>query len=151
MAFEVFTKRMVPLANQPYVTVQKRGTISMNKSAHALLGDPGAVELLYDATAKVMGFRAVAETVEHAYAIRAMGGKAASSTFMVSGRAFFRYYGIDTDEARRYPATIEDGVLCVDLSQPGTVVTSNRNGTGAGANTGDLSADTEGQAESQPS
>lgn len=149
MGFEVFTKRMVPLANQPYVTVQKRGTISMNKSAHALLGDPDAVELLYDASAKVMGFRAVAETVEHAYAIRAMGGKAASSTFMVSGRAFFRYYGVDTDEARRYPATFDDGVLCVDLSQPGTIVTSNRNGTGK--NTGDSSAGTEDQAESQSS
>jgi hypothetical protein len=161
MGFEVFTKRMIPLANQPYVTVQKRGTISMNKSAHALLGDPDAVELLYDADAKVMGFRAVPETVEHAYAIRAMGGKAASTTYMVSGRAFFRYYDIDTDEARRYPAALTDGVLCVDLSQPGTVVTSNRSGTGKNTSTDEAgeakdtsvesedSVDDEGEAESR--
>lgn len=145
MAFEVFTKKMVPLASLPYVTLQRRGTISMNKSAHHLMGDPDAVELLYDAEAKVMGFRAVEETVEHAYAIRSMGGKGKdSSTYMVSGRGFFKYYGIDTDVARRYGATLnDDGILCLDLSKPGTVVTSNRDGTGA------TSADTEDQSESR--
>jgi hypothetical protein len=53
-----------------------------------------------------------------------------SGTFMVSGTAFFKHYKIDTSEARRYAATINDGVLCLDLSQEGTVVTSNRRGSG---------------------
>ncbi len=127
MAFEVFTKKLAPLANEPYVTLQKRGTISMNKAAHHLMGSPDAVELLYDAEAKMMGFRAIKENVEHAYAIRSMGGqKTESSTYMVSGRAFFRYFDIDTEVARRYPATMNDGILCLDLSTPGTVVTGHR-------------------------
>ena len=54
-----------------------------------------------------------------------------SGTFMLSGTAFFKYYKIDTSEARRYPATMNEGVLCLDLSQEGTVVTSNRSGSGA--------------------
>lgn len=132
MAFEVFTKRMVPLIQQPYVTLQKRGTISMNRSAYHALGGPEAVELLYDHEASIVGFRAVEPTVEHAYALRAMGArKEDSGTFMLSGTAFFKYYKIDTSEARRYPATMTDGVLCLDLSQEGTVVTSNRSGSGA--------------------
>lgn len=132
MAFETFTKRMVPLVQQPYVTLQKRGTISMNKAAHHLLGDPEAVELLYDADASLVGFRAVDSKVEHAYAIRAMAAhKEDSGTYMVSGTAFFKYYKIDTSEARRYPATLnDDGILCLDLSSGGTIVTSNRRGTG---------------------
>jgi len=69
-----------------------------------------------------------------AYAIRSMGvrGKEAS-TYMVSGTAFFKYYDIDTSVARRYLATLNEGVMCLDLSQPGTIVTSNRDGSGKNA------------------
>lgn len=132
MAFEVFTKRLVPLANAPYVTIQKRGTVSLNKSSHHLLGAPTAVELLYDPEEQIVGFRAVDPEVEHAYAIRSMGGQGRSessaTTFMVSGTAFFKYYEIDTSEARRYPAEIIDNILRVDLKTEGTIVTGNRNG-----------------------
>lgn len=142
VAFEVFTKKLTTLGNQPYVTLQRRGTISMNKAAHHLMGDPDAVELLYDVEAQVMGFRAVEETVEHAYAIRSMGGqKKESSTYMVSGTAFFKHYDIDISVARRYAATLKNGVLCLDLSTPGTEVTGNRAGTGknsSAAETGTL-------------
>jgi hypothetical protein len=125
--FEVFTRRMVPLAEKPYVTVQKRGNLTLNKSAHVTLGEPTAVELLYDSEAKIIGFRAVAETVEHAYPLRPQGGKDAGP-YIVAGMAFTKYYGIDTTLARRFPAEMDDDVLCVNISQPGTVVTSNRNG-----------------------
>ena len=154
MAFEVFTKRMVPLVQQPYVTLQKRGTISMNRSAYHALGEPAAVELLYDREASVVGFRAVEPTVEHAYALRAMGArKEDSGTFMLSGTAFFKYYEIDTSEARRYPATMNEGVLCLDLSQEGTVVTSNRSGSGARSqhdNAGDAAGDGAGTDDTVP-
>lgn len=127
--FEVFTRRMVPLAEKPYVTIQKRGNMTLNKSAHVALGEPTAVELLYDAEDKIIGFRAVNEGVEHAYPLRGQGGKEAGP-FIVAGMAFTKYYGIDTSTARRFPATMEGDVLCVDTSQPGTDVTSNRNGRG---------------------
>lgn len=127
--FEVFTRRMVPLAEKPYVTIQKRGNIALNKSAQAALGEPAAVELLYDVEKKIMGLRAVETTVEHAYPLRSQGGKDIGP-YLVAGMAFTKYYGIDTTTARRYSAEMEDDVLCIDLSQPGTVVTSNRNGRG---------------------
>ncbi|MCA1670963.1 MAG: hypothetical protein LC799_01725 [Actinobacteria bacterium] len=127
--FEVFTRRMVPLAEKPYVTIQKRGNLALNRSAHAALGEPAAVELLYDPENKIIGLRAVEVGVEHAYPLRSQGGKDVGP-YLVAGMAFTKYYGIDTTTARRFPATMDEDVLCVDLNQPGTVVSSNRNGRG---------------------
>ena len=45
---------------------------------------------------------------------------------MVSGTAFTKYWNIDTEVSRRYPALMQDGVLCIDLKAEGTEVTSNR-------------------------
>jgi hypothetical protein len=44
----------------------------------------------------------------------------------VSGSAFTKYFDIETDIARRYPAEVVDGVLVVDLKQPGTDATGVR-------------------------
>lgn len=125
--FETFTRRMVPLADKPYVTIQKRGNIAMNKSAHVALGEPKAVELLYDPVEKVVGVRGVDEAVEHAYPLRSQGGKDLGP-YLVAGMAFTKYYDIDTTQARRWSASMIDDVLCVDLKEEGTVVSSNRNG-----------------------
>lgn len=123
MPFETFTKRMVPLTKDPYVTIQSRGVMSFNKSAWVLLGEPKAVELLYDADEKMIGVRAVDPAVEHAYPIRSAANE---TTFMVSGTAFVKYYGIDTSESRRRPVELIDGIVCIDLKNPGTVVTGAR-------------------------
>lgn len=124
--FETFTKRMVPYSKSPFVTVQKRGTISLSASSFVLLGRPEAVELLYDAAERVIGIRAVDRDVEHAYPLRGTSAKRDDSTFMLSGMAFTKYYGIDTTVARRYTATMQDDVLCVDLKDEGTVVIGHR-------------------------
>ena len=137
--FEVFTKRMVPLVKSPYVTIQKRGTLSLNAAAHAALGSPDAVELLYDATERVMGIRGVPDDAAHAYPLRAQGGKE-SGPYLVSGRAFTGYDNIDTRVSRRYSAAMSDGVLCVDLRSDGTEVSSNRSAGGSGE-TGNLNQD----------
>jgi hypothetical protein len=122
--FETFTKRMVPLAAQPYVTIQKRGVMSFNAAAHALLGQPEAIELLFDRDEQLVGVRKVAPTVEHAYPIRRAAAN--DTTYMVSGTAFTKYYGIDTSESVRRPAVMREDVLVIDLKEAGTVVTGNR-------------------------
>ncbi|MFF0575262.1 hypothetical protein [Streptosporangium saharense] len=126
--FETFTRRMVPLAKQPSVTIQKRGTMSLNAAAYAALGEPEAVELLYDRDERIVGFRAAPRGAEHAYPLRAQTG-----TYIVSGTAFTKYYRIDTTISRRWVGYLDEDVLCVDLGQPGTEVTSNRNGNRASA------------------
>jgi hypothetical protein len=119
---------MVPLSKKPFVTIQKRGTVSLNAAAYAAMGSPEAVDLLYDATEKIMGFRPVDSAAsEHAYPLRAQNHKDVGP-YIVSGTAFVNYYGIDTTVSRRWIAEVLDGVLCIDLKQEGTVVTSNRGG-----------------------
>lgn len=127
--FETFTRRMVPLVKKPYLTIQKRGTLSFNKAAQVALGEPEAVELLYDKKKNVMGVRGVDPSVQHAYPLRAQANKEVGP-FIVSGSAFTKYYGIATGVARRFAAEAQDGILIVDLEHDeGQVVTSNRNGS----------------------
>jgi len=84
-----------------------------------------AGELLYDAGEQIVGFRGVPKTAEHAYPLRAQAGKSVGP-YIVSGTAFVRYYGIETTVSRRFVASMQDDVLCIDLKLEGTIVTSNR-------------------------
>ena len=68
MGFEVFDKRMAPLAKAPSVTIQKRGIFSINRAAHKLIEEPETVELLFDKENKVIALRPSKEP--HAYSIR---------------------------------------------------------------------------------
>ena len=46
--------------------------------------------------------------------------------------AFSHFYELDTTLTRRWPAYVEDGVLCIDLANSaGVPVTSNRAARGA--------------------
>ena len=121
--FEVFQRRAAPVVNQPFVTIQARGTMSLNRAAFEALGEPAAVELLYDRAERLVGFRPVDPTAPHAYQPRKQGKTA---NYIVSGTAFTQYFGIETGAARRYPAAMQDGVLVVDLKQPGTDATGVR-------------------------
>ena len=128
MPFEVFDKRMTPLAKAPSVTLQKRGVISLNKAAHDLVGNAETVELLYDRDRKVMALRAADDSSPHAYAVR-NGSKRGPGQAIVSATAFTQHYGIDTTATRRWKPFMEEGMLCVDLSEEGTVITGNRTKT----------------------
>jgi hypothetical protein len=125
MPFEVFDKRMTPLAKAPAVTIQKRGVISLNKAAHELIDSPDTVELLFDADRQVMALRPAEDTSPHAYGVRA-GSKKGPGQAMVSATAFTQHYGIDTTATRRWQPFVEDGMLCIDLTQTGTVIEGNR-------------------------
>lgn len=126
--FETFTKRMVPSGKKPYVTLQKRGLLSFNKAAHIALGEPKAVELLYNRTDRLIAMRAVAEDVPHAYPLRGINtkGTAEVTTFIVGATAFTNHYEIPAEISVRRQAEVRDGVLLVDLKDEGVVVTSNR-------------------------
>lgn len=125
MPFEVFDKRMTPLAKAPSVTIQKRGVISLNKAAHDLLGGAETVELLYDQERQVMALRATDDSSLHAYAVRT-GSKRGPGQAIVSATAFTQHYRIDTTATRRWKPFVEDGMLCIDLTTEGVVITGNR-------------------------
>ena len=113
LTFEVFMGRASPIPRDAALTIHPRGLFSVNRAAHMALGEPEAVEFLYDRAERVIGLRGVSPQVPHAYAVRP---QATSSSVLVSGRAFTRHYGIPVDVARRYPARIIGDVLAVDVN-----------------------------------
>src|SRR5215213_2963119 len=112
--FEVFMGRASPIPREAALTIYPRGVFSVNRAAFGALGEPVAVELLFDPTERLIGLRGVSRQVPHAYPLRT---QAASSSMLISGRAFARHYGISTDVARRYPATMIGDVLAVDTNE----------------------------------
>ncbi|MHA6751663.1 hypothetical protein ACX31A_12410 [Dermacoccus nishinomiyaensis] len=122
MAFEVFDKRHAPMRSAPSVTIQKRGIMSINGAAHALLNRAMVVELLYDKERKVMALRA-AEPSPRSYELR---DPTPSGRTLLSATAFTQAFDIDTTVSRRYEPFVEDGMLCINVAGPSTVVQSNR-------------------------
>ena len=57
MPFEIYKRQRAPASIEPAVTIQKRGTFSLNSAAYAVLGSPKAVELLYDRERELIGLR----------------------------------------------------------------------------------------------
>jgi hypothetical protein len=125
--FEVFKKRGTPVIKEPTVTVQKNGSIALNRPAYGALGEPTAIELLFDREERIIGMRGVSRKTGHSYPVR--NTESNPGQYLISGVAFTKYYEIKTDVSRRYPAHVnEDGILCVDLKGPVTEITGNRNG-----------------------
>jgi hypothetical protein len=122
--WEVFKGRGAPVVKDPYVTLQKGGSIALSKPACDLLGGPGAVELLFDRETRMMGVRPASTDERHAYPIRHTPTN--PGQYLISGVAFFKFYDLDTAVSRRYTAHLEDGVLCVDLNQPAMEIVGNR-------------------------
>ena len=121
MAFEVFKKGSAPVSTVPSVTIQKRGLLSLNKTAALMLaaGDsdeiPEGVELLWDSDRRVIGIRPAPITNPNAYPLRPQGQKS-SGPFLIAGTMFTKYIGIDTSAARRWVPKLEDDILIVDLN-----------------------------------
>ncbi len=134
MPFERFDKRSVPIAENPFVTIQMRGPLSLNYSAYKMLGEPKAVELLYDQEDKIIGLRPVSPKEAYAFPVRPQGRKdKRPSNYVIAGQAFTKHYGIDTSVAKRYPAEMQGDIMAVDLKR-GTVATGPRLKGKAGAN-----------------
>lgn len=123
--FESFSRQMLPLKHEPHVTIHKRGTMSLNRTAFVALGSPDAVELLYDRQAQIVGLRPVPADAENVSQVRA-SSHSPSGPWVISAMAFTRFYDIDTRVSQRWSAYVENGILCVDLTNDGVPVTSNR-------------------------
>ena len=73
----------------------------------------------------MLALRPADDTSPHAYGVRA-GSKKGPGQAMVSATAFTQHYGIDTTATRRWRPFVEDGMLCIDLTQTSTIIEGNR-------------------------
>lgn len=128
MGFEVFAKSSAPLSKVPTVTLQRRGTISINRAAFNLMKEPDAVELLWDGDRRLVGFRAAPVDAPNAYPVRAQNQKTDAGPFLIAGTAFTKYYDIDTSQAVRYVPKADGDIVFIELDGPSQHVTSNREG-----------------------
>jgi hypothetical protein len=101
------------------VTVQRRGNVGFSVEAMAALGNPRAVVYLVDRDERLLGFRPATPGTANASAVRGSGR-------IASAVAVLKDLGADLSQSRRYPLAESDGIRCIDLKQPGTIVTSNR-------------------------
>jgi hypothetical protein len=125
MPFETFKRQRLTPTDEPLITIQKKGVFSLNRAAYEAIGEPAAVELLYDREARKIGLRKVKPSVAHAYRVRAFGKSGMS--WLVSGTAFTNYYDIAVKEpVRRTAQLLNQDTLVIDLNDPGVVVTPNR-------------------------
>lgn len=121
--FEVFRARKAPSVPHALVTIQHKGVLSLNRRAFELLGEPAAVEFLFNRTTRVIGIRAADLLAGHAYPLRKQTN---SATYTVGAKSFIGTYGIDISQTRRYVATLNGSMLTVDLVQANQVTPRNR-------------------------
>ncbi|WP_137845444.1 hypothetical protein [Microbacterium sp. 2FI] len=126
MGFEVYEKGSAPVPTTPSVTIQKRGLISVNRAAFEALGKPGGVELLWDAERRAIALRPAELSNQNAYPMRTQGSHSDKGPWLVAGTLFTQFIGLDTTEAYRWTPTLEDGLLIIDVSKPGSKASSPR-------------------------
>jgi len=115
--WEVFKGRGTRPEDEPIVSIQTRGAMSLNRAAWQALGEPEAVELLYKHRQQLVGLRAAQDpTARHAYSLRATNR---GTTHVLSFVAFAQRYGIEihSTEARRYAAEMQGNMLVFGLNQ----------------------------------
>ena len=122
--FQVFKKSAIPITDTPQITIQKGGrAITLNEPAYKALGEPDAVELLYDPDERFIGFKPAEPDLAHAVPMRK---QQRTQNRTVAGTAFTKYVGIDTSTARRYSAEMMGDTLAVDLKQDAADATGRR-------------------------
>lgn len=102
---------------QPWISVQRKGRVSLNVVALGDLGNPTHVVLLFDPEALEFGVRAAKPEEGHAYKLRKeTGGTAASASVL----ALWGYYHINAAQyAGRYLAKKANNILIISLSDKG--------------------------------
>lgn len=119
MAFQKFSRKTAGKSTEPFVTIQRRGTFSMNVAAAKLLSGGKAfdrlpVELFYDPEEKAVGLRHSTDNGPDVYYMRK---QPSSESYLLSGQAFTMHFGIDTAISRRYRVTMtDDGIMTFRLT-----------------------------------
>ncbi len=72
----------------------------------------------------IVGLRPMDARAGNAYFVRPTAG--ARGPYVMSAMAFTNFYDIDTTQTMRWNAHLDEGILCIDLNDAATPVTSNR-------------------------
>lgn len=96
------------------VRIYKTGQLSLTAEVQQALGAESAV-LLYHREKRQIGLRAATPGDRHAYKLRRPKNQA---TWLLNAAAFLKHYGLEDLKGRSFPATVEGGMVVVDLGRP---------------------------------
>ena len=121
--FEVFEKYHSRSVKELYVTIQRRGTLSLNRAAFRAIGSPEYAELLFNRSQRLIGIRPAKTPSGRTVPVRKQGQ---SESYLIAGLTFTKEYDIDSSVARRFVATMQGNMLIIDLNSPSTDATGPR-------------------------
>jgi hypothetical protein len=121
--FEVFEKYHSRSVKELFVTIQRRGNISLNRAAFRAMGSPEFAELLFNRSKRLIGIRPTKSRSGRTVPIRKQGQ---SESYLIGGLTFTKEFDIDSSVARRFVATMQGNMLVVDLNSPSTDATGPR-------------------------
>lgn len=109
----------VPKVLPVFASISRRGQLAFNYMAYRSMGQPEALQLLFDPVNALIGLKPVYPTTPHAHIIKQRPGRTYS--FWISVKEFCNYYGISTERAIRFRhiEPTDDGTLILALD-PGT-------------------------------
>jgi hypothetical protein len=122
--FEVYERQRVAPSAEPVITIQKKGIFRLNRAAYDAVGAPEAVELLYNRDKRLIAMRKAKPGLPRAFALLTRDSH--GDSWYISGRGFLRFYGIEVARSVRRQAHVENGMLVIDLNDPGTAATAGR-------------------------
>ena len=115
MSFELYVhKGEKGRFSYPTVTIQASGGLGINDVGYEAIGAPKHVNLLYDRESRRIGIKATESDDENGFQIR----KSGESSYTVSARSFYSYFGIDSSRTARFKADVEGSVLVATLEAP---------------------------------
>jgi hypothetical protein len=116
----VFDRSEKFVTGTPAVSVQRSGALALNAAAYRELGEPDHVELLYDRARELVGIRRAHAITTTAIQVMLTRGRPAPA--VVSGGMFLKRFGLQHLLGFRWQATMDDGVLCLNVGVPGTPI-----------------------------
>lgn len=95
------------------VSLSPRGVFTLNQPTFEEMGEPDAVEFLFDREQRLIGLMPTSKEVAHAYIVRK---QKANKSYLIGARAFCYHYKIDIEQTVRFKdIKFVDGVLILDL------------------------------------
>jgi hypothetical protein len=111
--YELFVLKNSPFGMGLQVTLRKN-TVGFNHAVYKALGEPTAIQLLYNRERRSVGIRAAAPDAPGAFRVQKQEH---SLSYMTSASSFMSYYGIQHDAPHRYPAEQHGDMITVDLAK----------------------------------
>ena len=103
-----------PFTRRVHISINRKGVIFVNGTAHEMLGRPEAVVLLFDRKEKIIGLNPAPASVKGAFRLK---DHSKGRHRVINAAPFCRKFGIVIDRTSAFiqPGLDNDGILQLDL------------------------------------